>query len=1161
MRLLFVTAYKHLGRESWEGSPRSFELYMNYFRRIVHLDPVCFCDEPYASIIKEQTGLKRVLPYDEQDTFFPKYLERQREIIERPETQKFRDHWPEWPAYRYAEYGLVNFSKISIVRRASELFPDFTHYAWIDFGYAKSELCVPPAWDCQQLIEPDKIIIGSCRDLFVNVQGEQMYGEYGSQDRSKAVRHEWNNPHNIMFDKHLIQGNLWFIPKHRIHWFEHEMDRSIQRFHELGYASHDEPFWVPIIHAFPERFHLYVKPGHIEYDRRMDWMKVNPLLWVTAYKDIGRSDWTFTKRSFGEYIEAFRRIVHLNPVCFADEPWATQIREQTGHTRIFPFQDADTFIPKYIGRQKEIIEDPEFRKRIPDMFQCNPEFHYPEYGLVNASKTCFIRRASEMFPEYTHYSWIDFGYAKTPLETPPTLAGENLISDDQILISSFRNFGFNHTGEAALGPYGVQSDQLNELFTWGDPVKCLTEPPHLVQGNHWVVPKHLTHWLEGEMKRSIEKHHVLGIVRHDESFFLPIIHDFRNRFFVHVKPYSDVTWIVDWVRRQIRRHFDQIREIIEPTWDEWRGCGSYLMGVESLDYDQTMLEKQLLLFKAAKNAKRALEIGVHAGHSLLIMLLANPTLKIECIDTCSFSHTEKCVDYLNRVFGNRVRLHKGESLKVLPTISGIFDLVHIGGSHVTGVQEVSRLASLDCAYVFDDYDTPGLPDLINSKFNDVHVASPWCPRRNCLAKRTDVYSIVVAKYREDISWTKELDNVIVYDKSVPPLKNVGREAETFLRYIVEHYDALPEYVVFLQGNPYDTMWSGSNIKEGLMPTDKAIPFSAPWITEPVILRPETVHLPEYYSLLFGKEYQGTTVTFAVGAQLIVPRHCITHRPLDFYRKLHNMVQRAGNPSLEDLKTFDTQTVDAWMMERLWTFIYDTSIPTSDKFKSTVFIRNLKTAAFDNLSIDGHVEDLHGWMDDDFSHVIQKKFQGRDRDAPLLVVEVGSWKGKSCVAMAETIKGMGFTNFNIVCIDTWLGAPEFWTWGLDDPTRGGSLNRVNGFPSVFLTFTKNIKLKGHHDVVAPFPLSSQQALEVFKYYNLEPDLVYVDASHEYEAVKEDMIRWGGILKQNGILMGDDYNLAWPGVIRAVNEMGIPELHGAVWSFTKTDESICTKSLVQ
>jgi hypothetical protein len=215
-----------------------------------------------------------------------------------------------------------------------------------------------------------------------------------------------------------------------------------------------------------------------------------------------------------------------------------------------------------------------------------------------------------------------------------------------------------------------------------------------------------------------------------------------------------------------------------------------------------------------------------------------------------------------------------------------------------------------------------------------------------------------------------------------------------------------------------------------------------------------------------------------------------------------------------------------------------------------FVERLRVSAFDNLSIEGHVEDLQGWIDPNFESVIKIKLDERDRLAPLLIVEVGSWKGKSCVAMAKIIKSMGFSNFRIVCIDTWLGSPEFWTWGLDDATRGISLNRVHGYPTVFYTFTKNIKSLGHDDVVAPFPLSSQQAVDVFKHYKLEPDIVYIDASHEYNAVKDDIQGWGSILKQNGTIFGDDYH-PWPGVNKAVNEFGTPELYGIVWSFTKND----------
>ena len=181
--------------------------------------------------------------------------------------------------------------------------------------------------------------------------------------------------------------------------------------------------------------------------------------------DIGRAGWALSQRSFDAYIEAFRRIQHLNPVCFINEPWATQVREQTGHTRILPLEVQDTFIPKYIGRQSEILADPAFRKLIPEFLQFNPEFHYPAYGLVNCAKTCFVRRASELFPGYSHYSWIDFGFAKTVEETPLKFSCDSLIDEKRILVSSFRAMGFDEQdGEPALGPYGVPSVQAVERY-------------------------------------------------------------------------------------------------------------------------------------------------------------------------------------------------------------------------------------------------------------------------------------------------------------------------------------------------------------------------------------------------------------------------------------------------------------------------------------------------------------------------------------------------------------------------------------------------------------------------------------------------------------------------------------------------------------------------
>jgi hypothetical protein len=73
---------------------------------------------------------------------------------------------------------------------------------------------------------------------------------------------------------------------------------------------------------------------------------------------------------------------------------------------------------------------------------------------------------------------------------------------------------------------------------------------------------------------------------------------------------------------------------------------------------------------------------------------------------------------------------------------------------------------------------------------------------------------IVARYNEDISWTESLTgDVAIYNKGetfpydLPrvDVKNIGREAETYVRAIIDFYDKLEQFdsVCFLQGNPFD----------------------------------------------------------------------------------------------------------------------------------------------------------------------------------------------------------------------------------------------------------------------------------------------------------------------------------------------------------------------
>lgn len=168
-------------------------------------------------------------------------------------------------------------------------------------------------------------------------------------------------------------------------------------------------------------------------------------------------------------------------------------------------------------------------------------------------------------------------------------------------------------------------------------------------------------------------------------------------------------------------------------------------------------------------------------------------------------------------------------------------------------------------------------------------------------------------------------------------------------------------------------------------------------------------------------------------------------------------------------------------------------------------------------------DLHGWGSESaaFRELIQAI-------KPRLVVEVGTWKGASAIRMAEEIASAGL-DAQILCIDTWLGALEFWT-DQEDPERYKSLQLRNGWPQVYYQFLANICHKGHQKRIIPFPQTSSTAALWLRYFGFTAELIYIDASHEEDDVYGDLMAYWEVLAPGGILFGDDWS--WDGVRLAV-----------------------------
>jgi hypothetical protein len=174
---------------------------------------------------------------------------------------------------------------------------------------------------------------------------------------------------------------------------------------------------------------------------------------------------------------------------------------------------------------------------------------------------------------------------------------------------------------------------------------------------------------------------------------------------------------------------------------------------------------------------------------------------------------------------------------------------------------------------------------------------------------------------------------------------------------------------------------------------------------------------------------------------------------------------------------------------------------------------------------------HGWLTPETAAALKQFFTQNTR----IVVELGAWLGRSTRFIAESAP-----NSVVISVDHWEGSEEHH----HDPVTRAML------PSLYDTFLSSCW--EHRGKIVPVRLRTIEGLNLIAEVGIQPDLIYIDASHAYEDVRQDLLT-AKRLFPTSVIVGDDwYNTEVSRAVRQVVLLGGMErqfgVNGNAWWIT-------------
>jgi SAM-dependent methyltransferase len=158
----------------------------------------------------------------------------------------------------------------------------------------------------------------------------------------------------------------------------------------------------------------------------------------------------------------------------------------------------------------------------------------------------------------------------------------------------------------------------------------------------------------------------------------------------------------------------------------------------------------------------------------------------------------------------------------------------------------------------------------------------------------------------------------------------------------------------------------------------------------------------------------------------------------------------------------------------------------------------------------------------------------------LVIDVGCWRGRTTKIMSAVCPGV------VIAVDHLRSPYTGETARNEIVKKSPDLEIYSSFLSNLRDEMRALKVVCVHadgdDVYQPV----EQFLNGRKV-----DMAWIDGDHDYADVKRDILKYGAMVRPGGILCGHDYEPAFPGVVRAVEECcpGFQRGPGTSWWLTK------------